>query len=108
MISISPQAKQVSGYLFVIPIWTIAVLLSEFEKDGLPFGISRVVFALGYIAIAVVTFGWGRMRGFPVKIEDGKYSGTNILRCLVVSGMMVIPVSLLAAPFLFAAAKLVQ
>ena len=61
MITISPLAKKLSGYLLVGPIWALAVVLSTFEKDGLPRWTWLSMFVLGYFVIAVVTFDWGRL-----------------------------------------------
>ena len=108
MSALSPLAKKLSGYLLVGPIWALAVLLSSFEKDGLPHTVSRTLFALGYVVIGVVTFGWGRLRGFPARTEEGRLSGTNILRCLVMSCIMAIPVGMVALPCMIVAARLVQ
>src|SRR6187431_2344614 len=65
MSALSPLAKKLSGYLLVGPIWALAVLLSSFEKDGLPHTVSRTLFALGYVMIGMVTFGWGGCADFP-------------------------------------------
>jgi len=108
MITLSPLAKKLSGYLLVGPTWALALFLSAFEKDGLPHVVPLTLYILGYLIIATVTFGWGRMRGFPVKIGEGRYSGSNILRCLVMSFIMVIPVGFTALPFMLIALKLIR
>jgi hypothetical protein len=108
MITLSPLAKKLSGYLLVGPTWALALFLSAFEKDGVPRSVPLTLYILGYLIIAVVTFDWGRMRGFPAKIEDGRYSGTNILRCLVMTCIMTIPVGFVALPFMLIALRIIR
>jgi hypothetical protein len=108
MITLSPLAKKFSGYLLFGPTWGLALLLSTFEKDGLPHIVPLTLYVLGFLIIAIVTFGWGRTRGFPAKTEDGRYSGSNILRCLVMSCIMAIPVGFTALPYMLIAIKLTR
>jgi hypothetical protein len=108
MITLSPLAKKLSGYLLVGPIWALGIVLSAFEKDGLPRWVGVSMFMLGYLVIAVVTFDWGRMRGFPAKTEEGSYNGTNILRFLVMTCIMVVPVGFVALPFVLVALRIVR
>ena len=108
MITISPPAKKLSGYLLVAPTWSLALLLSAYEKDGLPHAVPLTLCFLGYVIIVFVTFDWGRMRGFPAKTDEGRYSGSNILRCLVMSFIMVIPVTLVAGPFLLITLRIIR
>lgn len=108
MTMIPPLVKKLAGYLLVGPIWALAVALSVFEEDGLPHAAPVALFVLGYIVIGMVTFAWGRMRGFPARTEEGRLSGTNILRCLVMSCIMIVPVGVVAFPCMLLAAHLVR
>ncbi len=98
-------AKQLGGYLWAIPVWCLGVALSSFEADGLPREVATTVFFLGCLVVVVVTFGWGRLRGFPIALGAGRYSGTNLVRCLVMSGIMLVPVGMAALPLAYLVAR---
>lgn len=79
----------------------LAILFTYYENYGLPHWVPVSIQMLGYLMIVVISVGWGRVRGFPVRTPEGHLSGENILRCLVMAFVMSFPIGLVTAGLTF-------
>jgi hypothetical protein len=65
-----------------------ALLLPMFV-DQLGGGIPRMIILLGIIAVAIPTFEWGAILGYRVQDEDGRLLLGHVVRCAVMTAIMV-------------------
>lgn len=82
------------AYVLVPPIWLLSLFAALNERDGIPHAATLTLQGLGFIALGVVTFRWGRSRGYALRNPSGDVSAENIVRCLAMTLLMSVPVGL--------------
>lgn len=86
MTTLHPK-RLLSGVLVMAVCIAGGMLFSMFVKDS-GTGVSRILMALGVVAVTVPTFEWGAKRGFRVQDEEGRIHLEHVARCAVMTLIM--------------------
>ena len=86
----------------------LGVYLSMKAGDEGGTAVIRIFYAVAVLIVLRVTFAWGRRRGFPAVNEDGGIVVSNVLRNVVMAGLVWVVLILLIAPLIMAAFRLAR
>lgn len=105
-----PIPKQVlAGFVGAVVALCIGVYFGT-KLSGVDYGgfLPRLFCLLACVAVLKSVFEWGRIRGFPIRREDGRIHFEHLIRNLAMVAVVVPLLVILGGPFVMAAFQLAR
>lgn len=101
-----PQFRSLlAGLVFAFLCFVAAPLLMLVSESRLLF---TVIAVCGIAVVGFRTVEWGAVLGYRIQRADGTLSGENVLRCLVMTGILVGAVHFLASGVVGAGVRILR
>ncbi len=105
-----PSPKQVlAGFAIAVFALCMGVYFgTKLGGEGTGGFLLRLFYLLAAIAVLKSIFEWGRIRGFPIRREDGRIHFGHLIRNLTMAVVVVPLLMILSGPFVMAAFQLAR